>query len=450
MARMTLPSFLGRTWPQLARCAALTWLCAGCGDASQSKSDATRASGTEGGSEDGASNNGGSTGFDDSSEGPVADGDGAGCSDCGGAHTEPSAPNQGPGQLQPGQLTAGEWQDLAHWDFFRSLFDGQAEPSWSPMQSYWGFDTAGRIPVTLSHDGTPLVDAQVLLKDKSGATIWEARSDVHGFAELYASMFDTNQGPFTLVASDASAEAVKTIDDLPKAGERIVLELAGTNQTELSLDMMLMVDTTGSMGDELQYLQRELANVIERVQTQVSQDLDLRLSVNFYRDQGDAYVVRSFPFTSDVNTQLSQLAKQSSGGGGDVPEAVDLALQNAILEHEWSQEATARLLFLVLDAPPHRDDQGVLESLHELAQAAAKRGIQIIPVSASGIDKDTEFLLRFLAVATNGTYTFLTDDSGIGDPHLDPGATIGDYKVELLNDLLVRVVSRQLGSDIAP
>jgi hypothetical protein len=52
--------------------------------------------------------------------------------------------------------------------------------------------------------------------------------------------------------------------------------------------------------------------------------------------------------------------------------------------------------------------------------------------------------LRFLAVATGGTYSFLTDHSGIGNPHLDPSPTIGAFKVERLNDLLVRVISERL------
>ena len=47
-------------------------------------------------------------------------------------------------------------------------------------------------------------------------------------------------------------------------------------------------------------------------------------------------------------------------------------------------------------------------------------------------------MLRFFAVATGGTYVFLTDDSGVGLPHLEP--IIGDYDVELLHDIIVRII----------
>ena len=72
----------------------------------------------------------------------------------------------------------------------------------------------------------------------------------------------------------------------------------------------------------------------------------------------------------------------------------------------------------------------------------AQKGIKLIPVVASGIDKETEFLMRYTAIATNGTYVFITNHSGIGNDHLEP--TVGEYEVELLNKLLVRLINSYL------
>lgn len=47
--------------------------------------------------------------------------------------------------------------------------------------------------------------------------------------------------------------------------------------------------------------------------------------------------------------------------------------------------------------------------------------------------------MRFLAISTNGTYVFVTDDSGVGNPHLKP--SVGQYEVEFLNDLMVRLIN---------
>jgi hypothetical protein len=50
--------------------------------------------------------------------------------------------------------------------------------------------------------------------------------------------------------------------------------------------------------------------------------------------------------------------------------------------------------------------------------------------------------MRSIALATNGSYVFLTDDSGVGDKHIKP--TTDNFKVELLNDLLQRVISEMI------
>jgi hypothetical protein len=143
--------------------------------------------------------------------------------------------------------------------------------------------------------------------------------------------------------------------------------------------------------------------------------------------------------TSSIPSLIDNIKKQEANAGGDYPEAVEIALKSAIMEQPWKSSAVARLLFLILDAPPHHSPATIAE-LNQLTYQAATKGIKIIPVAASGIDKDTEFLLRFLATTTNGTYTFLTNHSGIGNDHLTP--TIGEYKVEYLNELIIRLINQ--------
>ncbi len=113
-------------------------------------------------------------------------------------------------------------------------------------------------------------------------------------------------------------------------------------------------------------------------------------------------------------------------------------MDDGVNNHQWRDDARARLLFLVLDAPPHYT-QDRITRLQNIARAAADRGVRIIPVAASGISKETEFLLRFLDIATGGTYVFITGHSGIGGSHIEP--TVGGYNVEFLNNLLVRVIT---------
>ncbi len=353
---------------------------------------------------------------------------------------------EAPPPIPPGQLTAAEWNDLENWDFFRGLMEttDQEGDSWGHMQEHWGFDTASRVTVRVEHESQPVVGAYVILTDDQQEVLWQARTDVEGRAELFVGMFastDSDAVTLSVEHGDQSSEQTIAADEMESS---YLIELDSAEQAALALDLMFMVDTTGSMSDELSYIQSELEDVISRVEDQVAQQLDTRLSVNFYRDIGDEYVVRAFPFTEDISEAVDQLRAQGADGGGDYEEAVDQAIQSAVEEHSWSAEATTRLMFLVLDAPPHHTAQ-IIDSIHQSVEQAAAAGIQIIPVSASGIDKPTEFLLRFLAIATNGTYVFITDHSGIGGSHLPAEPTIGPHEIELLNDLLVRIIIERLG-----
>lgn len=350
-----------------------------------------------------------------------------------------------------GLLTAGEWRDLEHWNFWKGLME-RDEPS--QLASLWGFNSEKRGQVLVRDNGSPVVDATVTLKDNTGEILWVARTDNRGQAEVFAGLFDRSsqqnwqqsqqQGERQkerMLEYQIQIEAdgkERTINAPQLDGQRpIRIELEQVALQARTLDLMFMIDATGSMGDELEYIKTELNDVIRRVEQKNGEDLEVRLSCNVYRDRGDAYVVRSFPFTTDIDQAISELESQRAEGGGDYPEAVDEALQEAIADHDWSRNATARLLFLVLDAPPH-DEEKIKSRVRNMVEEAAEKGIRIIPIASSGVDKPTEFLMRFLSISTGGTYIFLTDDSGIGNSHIEP--TIGKYDVEYLNNLLVRVI----------
>ncbi|MDH5491521.1 MAG: VWA domain-containing protein, partial [Myxococcales bacterium] len=311
------------------------------------------------------------------------------------------------GVVPAGQLTAGEWRDLDHWDFWLELMSSEAHAA---HQSSWGYETTLRVPVHVSSAGEAVIDARADLLDGAGAVVWTNRTDSLGRAELFAGVFEPSVGPYSVRVS-TEAQTVTVADVSPSWLTPVEIEMAAPSAPATALDLMFVIDTTGSMWDELSYIQAELADVIRRARAESVDSFALRSSFNFYRDEGDAYVVHSNPFTADDSVALSALAAESAGGGGDWPEAVDQAMHDAIFGHEWSQAATARLLFLVLDAPPH-ETPAIMARLREANREAAARGVKIIPLVGTGIDERTEFLMRFMAMTTNGTYVFLTDDSG--------------------------------------
>lgn len=334
-----------------------------------------------------------------------------------------------------GQLTAGESNDFSKWELWQDI----SQEDLAEFRSVWGFYPDRRYTTQLTYKGgIPAADVKVSLQNKAGDLVWTARTDNLGRAELWAGINDP-QFPTESLKLVAQTNG-KTHAITAKAstfGQGInSFELLTACASPEAVDIAFVVDATGSMGDELRYLTSELGDVITRTREQL-QTADLRTAAVFYRDSTDDYVTRHQAFTDQVDTTLAYFNQQYHGGGGDHPEAVDAALQTALDSLDWRSFATSRLLFLVLDAPPH-NDPAIVARLQRLTKKAASAGIRLIPVVCSGMTKDGEYLLRSMALATNGTYVFLTDDSGIGGKHLAP--TTDTYEVEKLNDLLVRLI----------
>ena len=333
---------------------------------------------------------------------------------------------------QSGLITAGEWNDLENWDFWTDLLQGDEH---GDHPAHWDIYPTNRVSVLLTNGAEPLIDARVELFH-NGNRLWETRSDNHGKAELWIDLFERN-GSFDPAALSLSING-------NSINTEVKLYQDGVNEIQVNdhsshfnrVDLAFIVDATGSMGDELEFLKDDLEDVIDRVQTN-NASVNVRTGSVFYRDKGDKYVVRESQFTEDLSETIDFIRKQKADGGGDFPEAVHSALETAMEELKWSNEAKTRIAFLLLDAPPHHEPK-VLKSLQESVEEAARQGIKIIPITASGIDKQTEFLMRFFSIATNSTYVFITNHSGIGDEHLEP--TVGEYEVEYLNDLMVRLI----------
>lgn len=349
-----------------------------------------------------------------------------------------SAPsNNGEEASQAGTLTAGEWDDNVLWSHWKDLMASNEGERYRP---YWKFYNWDRLEVKVTANGRPAVDAQVALTRSNGQDGWTARTNAAGVAYLFPILFEEQGGRVKYGLTVTAGQQQKQFENVDlQTGRVMEVKLDEAADVSSLVDLMLVIDTTGSMADELKFLETELKDVVRRVGDANKGQLSIRVSPNFYRDVHDDYTVRSFKFTEDIDKAVAEIAKQDAFGGGDTPEAVEEALADAIEGHDWSKQALTRLLFLVLDAPPH-DEKDIIKKMQTLTAEAAEKGIRIIPIASSGVDIPTEHLLRYMAVATGGTYIFLTDHSGVGNGHLKPA--VGEYEVRALNDLMVDVINR--------
>jgi hypothetical protein len=204
------------------------------------------------------------------------------------------------------------------------------------------------------------------------------------------------------------------------------------------LDVALVIDTTGSMGDEIAYLQREFTDLSTAIE-QAYPAAEQRWALVVYKDVGDLYVTRQFDFRSDLNALRTDLAAQSAGGGGDFPEAPDAAFEQ-INQFQWrTGDAVARLAFWIADAPHH---DAKASAMAAALRSTQEQGIHVYPVASSGIDEFTELSMRTSAQLTGGRYLFLTNDSGIGGSHKEP--SIPCYFVTRLDHAILRMVDIEM------
>ncbi|MCP2027353.1 hypothetical protein L1276_002510 [Flavobacterium sp. HSC-32F16] len=341
-------------------------------------------------------------------------------------------------QIQAGQITAGEWNDLNNWAFWESLNENS---EFSEMSTYWNYNLRDRISVNIKSGSENVIDIPVSLLNSKNEIVWISRTNNKGNAELWPLLKNSKNSESKNLKVKIGNETFENIQNYNKLkNNNLSLKNYSKRNHETIIDVAFMVDATGSMGDEIDYLKEELSDVISKVKEQ-NQNAKINTGAVFYRDQNEEYVTKVSDFSSNINTTVSFIKEQSAAGGGDFPEAVETALDKSINSLQWSGNATSRILFLVLDAPPHYDEQ-IVSQIHTLVETASKKGIKIIPITASGIDKETEFLMRYMAIATNGTYVFITNDSGIGNDHI--AASVGDYQVEYLNKLMERLINESL------
>ena len=340
-----------------------------------------------------------------------------------------------PDTHQAGSLTAGSIDDSAHFSSFLEYYENRKAAN--------GWDLTTAIPISVENDnGTKISGARIEIQSTEDQEVFAVLSTGTDGTAVFIPGIDggLSQSKYSVTVSiDDHSTTIEF--DRTNSNWDVVLGDAAGSETKM-LDLAFVIDTTGSMSDELQFLLTEVRSIILRTK-EMHPGIGIRLGLVAYRDQGDAYVSRSFDFTTSIDDFLGQLADQSAYGGGDYPEAMHVALEETA-SLTWSENSAARMLFLIADAPPHNQfQQRTLDAAKQLRDV----GIRIFPVAASGVAEKAEFVMRTAAAISQGEYLFLTDDSGFGLPHAEPETE--SYGVERLDQLMQRMISSQItGTEI--
>ncbi len=344
-------------------------------------------------------------------------------------------------------LTAGSVDDNDLWDeylLYRSDFLATGIP-------FSDLPVEGRQIISVSDaDGSPVLGARVAVTDAAGDTVAELTTYADGRAIFYGSTdVDPNtQSRVTYEAAVSKGDASSRFALEPGVTSHQLMLEEGTIGGDERLDLLFLIDATGSMADEIEQLKANMISVAEQINSLPARP-ETRFAMVLYRDRGDTFVTRSFDFTDDVVVFTDALEEVVADGGGDTPESLNAGLQAALDTVAWGGDDTVKLVFLIADAPPHLTGEAGYEDEPDYARGlvqAASAGVKVFPVASSGLDPQGEFVFRQLAQATLGRFVFLTygpegAPGGEETPHsVDPE----DYDVLSLDELVVEVVQDEL------
>ncbi len=336
-------------------------------------------------------------------------------------------------------LRAGFSDDNAQFNYYLKFLD-----DYGRKVDNYPLRIAERIVIKVEDaEGRPVLGADVTVS-ANGKQLASGKTYASGEFMLYP----LEMGEASVYRLSVSYAGRKAEAEVARQGPRtVVVSLSGRRSppSPMPLDLLFILDTTGSMGEEIHRL-RDTIEIIKANVSAVKPEPLVRFGLVLYRDQGDIYVTKRVPMTTDLEAFQRQLAKVEADGGGDNPEDLQSALQEALRGTDWN-ETGIRLAFVITDAPPHLD-YGQSYTYAEAAREAKQRGIKIHSVGTGGLPLAGEYILRQLAQYSHGRYIFLTyGERGESEGGVEASVShhSGDnYQTDKLEAIIIRFAREEL------
>ncbi len=219
------------------------------------------------------------------------------------------------------------------------------------------------------------------------------------------SLFAATAGAVTLYPVYNSIGAVTPVELKPATPHNINHVI----QQRKKIEVVFALDTTGSMGGMIEAAKEKIWSIASSMASEQSAP-EIRMGLVAYRDRGDSYVTQVLDLSGDLDSMYAALMDFQAAGGGDGPESVNQALNDAVTKISWSDDKeTYKVVFLVGDAPPHMDYQNDVK-YPETIKIAQQSGI-IINTIQCGEDRSTLQRWNQIAQLGSGSY-FQVEQSG--------------------------------------
>jgi hypothetical protein len=200
-------------------------------------------------------------------------------------------------------------------------------------------------------------------------------------------------------------------------------------------DILIAIDTTGSMSASIAQAKTDAISIVTGVQGSV---LDTQFAVVDFKDSSDGvgeYRVVS-PMTSSSSTVQTAVNGLSAGGGGDSPEAHNLVFRNSYTPATggaigW-RSGTKKIEVVISDAQPHGAGTAGLAGCTDTTADPHAYNTATELAGMSGTDR-TLFMVRQAATATVTLPCYQSIAAMTGGLGVDSGTALGTQIVTLIN-----------------
>ena len=338
-------------------------------------------------------------------------------------------------------IKAGEWDDNANYREFQRYLAGVTAP-------IHAVDVRSRrFLVVRDSEGKGVPRCPVVVSDaKQHEVTFTTTASGRAIFFPFAEKLDGRDFTATARCKEDSVATKFSLSDDTDGTVDLKLGKARNLSAAKTVDIVFVLDTTGSMSEEIASVKHTIQKVAESLSTS---QIRVRIGLVEYKDRTDAYDTKVYPMSTDLNAFGQQVAGLTAGGGGDMPEDMNAGLHVALTQLEWSADSVARLAFVIGDAPPHLDYQDGPDYAQDI-RTASHKGIQLFTIAASGMDATGQAVWRQMAQFTGGTNMFVLrggagpQSVGGGDPTASCGGTQTNYASGNLDGLITSKVKREL------
>ncbi len=177
------------------------------------------------------------------------------------------------------------------------------------------------------------------------------------------------------------------------------------------VEVVFCLDTTGSMSGLIEGAKKKIWSLANQI-VKGKPTPELHIGLVGYRDKGDEYVTKVFNLDDDLDSVFKNLMSFYADGGGDTPEHVNKALNDAVHNIDWSKhDKTLKIIFLVGDCPPHMDYQDGYD-YHKICEEAVRDDI-IINTVQCGDYAETVKCWQEIARLGEGRYARVEQTGGM-------------------------------------